>query len=90
MSLSREELTDLYLQLQGEHLALKVVTMTMIGMMPLKIRSQIAVLLTPDPDEYLSRAPTNFDRALRELLDDLQGEGEPREEPPAEDMSHIL
>ena len=62
-----DTLTQMHLQLHAEHLALKLVTMTMIGMMPIDMRLRIISILEPGVD----RNPNSESAALTHALDEL-------------------
>lgn len=83
MALSREELSQYYLDLHSDyvalleqHLALKLVTTAMINMMPLEVRQQIAALAAPNHIES-----PGLRQAMNDLLDDLGGESVAPREP---------
>ena len=74
MALSRDELSQYYLSLHedhvallAQHLALKLVTMAMISMMPLEVRQQIIALAAPNHIE-----DPGLRQAMYELLDELR------------------
>ena len=76
MALSREELSQYYLVLHNDYvalleqqLALELVTMATISMMPLEVRQKIIALAAPDHIE----APS-LRQAIHELFDDMRGE----------------
>ena len=83
-------LWERYAELHRDHLALKLVTMTMIGMMPLNMREAIIAQLEPGLDRNPHLPSIGLTIALGELFNDMRGIPPSEHKPADEDMSHIL
>ena len=75
------ELWKHYAELHAEHLALRMVAMTMISMLPSEVRQEIIARVSPVLHQSQPTETPSFTLAVHALLDELRDELSPPKAP---------